>query len=672
MLLKAIVLLKLFWFALVNGKNNDLLNAVTSFLVQDHRPTSVLIPNLCWEQHQVKILAKQLSQTGIRISDSLEQNKNEFYLQHLVVMVDLACPGVDHFLEKANKDGYFKSPYRWLMFNLRNDYNGTNILEAIDMLVDSDVVAVNEVEDNTFEFIEVYRVAKNSDLIYTTRSMWFPTNKDLNNSLSEVTGTDNIKPYASTYQKKTTFGLMSDLNNDNTAVQARGFLKDYRLSKVLSSKRHNLRRHTLTMVNVITDSNETRKHLDDRLYLHQDSITKMSYTAVKICFEMLNASEKLIFTHTWGYKDKHGNWQGIVDYLDKKEADLGTLTIFTQERMEIIDYIAMVGSTAVKFVFREPPLSYISNIFTQPFSRAVWLAIIVCVLGCSVFLYITSKWEASISMHQFQLNGSWADIIILIIGAVLQQGCTLEPRYAAGRTVTLLLFLALTILYAAYSANIVVLLRAPSSSVRTLSDLLNSPLKLGASDFEYNRYFFKKLNEPIRKAIYDKKIAPKGKKPNFYSMKEGVEKIRRGLFAFHMESNPGYRLIQETYQEDEKCDLVEIDYINEIDPWVPGQKKSPYKDLFKINFIKIRESGIQSCIHRRLHVPRPRCSGAVSAFSSVGIADMYPAMLATVYMTLLAPVVLLLELAYHRLASSVTTGSGLSPQAGFLDLKLVI
>lgn len=49
-----------------------------------------------------------------------------------------------------------------------------------------------------------------------------------------------------------------------------------------------------------------------------------------------------------------------------------------------------------------------------------------------------------------------------------------------------------------------------------------------------------------------------------------------------MELNPGYRLIQETFQEDEKCDLVEIDYINENDPWVPGQKRAAHKDLFKI------------------------------------------------------------------------------------------
>lgn len=76
----------------------------------------------------------------------------------------------------------------------------------------------------------------------------------------------------------------------------------------------------------------------------------------------------------------------------------GTLTIFTQERMKVIDYIAMVGSTAVRFVFREPPLALLENIFTLPFTGAVWLAIAICVLGCAVFLYITSKWEATVGM----------------------------------------------------------------------------------------------------------------------------------------------------------------------------------------------------------------------------------------------------------------------------------
>jgi hypothetical protein len=38
---------------------------------------------------------------------------------------------------------------------------------------------------------------------------------------------------------------------------------------------------------------------------------------------MLNATEELVFTNTWGYKDKEGNWQGSIDLLMKKKADLG-------------------------------------------------------------------------------------------------------------------------------------------------------------------------------------------------------------------------------------------------------------------------------------------------------------------------------------------------------------
>ncbi|KAF9803573.1 hypothetical protein SFRURICE_008728, partial [Spodoptera frugiperda] len=557
----------------------------------------------------LKSLAKRMCEVGVSTATSLQYNRTEYDLQYVLIIADLSCEGTDRFLVKASKEGYFKAPYRWLLLNYEDD--DTALLHA-DILVDSDVVLVNKIHDQEHWFIEAYKISENSEIIHTKRLIWRRNNAKLDNNITlmdqnNVTDTYNTtSPVIYQYNdiKHNRLGVPTNTGVLKVTVTKYGRIEDYRSSNVLSSRRYDLRGHTLTMVNVITDSNETRLHMNDRLYLHQDCITKMSYAVVSICFHMLNATERLLFTHTWGYKDKNGQWQGIVDHLLKKDADLGTLTIFTQERMDVVDYIAMVGTTAVRFVFREPPLSYISNIFTLPFSGTVWLAIFICVLGCSIFLYIASKWEASMGMHPLQLDGSWADVLILIIGAVLQQGC---------RCVTLILFIALTVLYAAYSANIVVLLRAPSSSVRSLPDLLNSPLKLGASDFEYNRYFFK------------------------------------GLFAFHMELNPGYRLIQETYQEDEKCDLVEIDYINEIDPWVPGQKRSPFKDLFKINFLKIRESGVQANVHQRLTVARPRCSGHVSTFSSVGITDMYPAMLMTLYGMLLAPAVLLLEITYKRL-----------------------
>ncbi|XP_059057910.1 ionotropic receptor 75a-like [Achroia grisella] len=605
-----------------------------SFLKLDDRPTSLLIPNLCWPRYKIISMARLMGENSISVAYSLQANRTEYFLQHIIVFVDLECPNSDEFLLKASEENYLKSPYRWLLLAPENSSRKNEVLDNMEILVDSDVVVASKT-DEEFIFTEVYKISKDSEIIYTTRAIWRPVNykyKIYNNTnLNDVN-------FAISESSRKNVGHKIIIDNKY------GVIEDYRRSTSLFIRRKDLRGHILTMSNVIIDNNQTKEHLNDRLFLDQDLVTKVSYAVVKICFQSLNATEKVLFTSTWGYKDKNGSYNGLIEQLIKKEADLGTIAFFNKQRLDVIDYIAMVLSTGVRFVFRDPPLPYISNIFTLPFTRDVWLAIFVCILGCALFLYITSKWEATMSTDHYQM-----DVLILIIGAVLQQGSTLEPRYAPGRTVTLLLFLALTILYAAYSANIVVLLRAPSSSVRSLSDLLNSPLKVGASDMVYNRHYMKQVNDPIRKGIYDTKFAPKGKAPNYFDMKDGVEKIRQGFFAFHMPLNQGYRLIQKTYQENEKCDLVEIDYINEVEPWLPGQRRSPFKDLFKITFLKIRETGIQANNRHRLTVPRPRCSGSVATFSSVGITDMYPAMMATFYGMLMAPAVLLLEIAYYRL-----------------------
>lgn len=72
----------------------------------------------------------------------------------------------------------------------------------------------------------------------------------------------------------------------------------------------------------------------------------MSYTMASICFNMLNATVNSIFTTTWGYKDKNGNWQGVVDHLIKKEADLGKWCRKGYELWELIftDIQGMVAS----------------------------------------------------------------------------------------------------------------------------------------------------------------------------------------------------------------------------------------------------------------------------------------------------------------------------------------
>lgn len=56
----------------------------------------------------------------------------------------------------------------------------------------------------------------------------------------------------------------------------------------------------------------------------------------------------------------------------------------------------------------------------------------------------------------------------------------------------------------------------------------------------------------------------------------------KGLFAFHMELALGYKLMSETFFEDEKCGIREIAYLQVTDPWYAIRKNSSFKEMFKI------------------------------------------------------------------------------------------
>ena len=85
-----------------------------------------------------------------------------------------------------------------------------------------------------------------------------------------------------------------------------------------------------------------------------------------------------------------------------------------------------------KFLFRRPPLSYVSNLFTLPFGRSVWIAIgifLVLVIG---LLYLAMNWEWIMRSKEDTPQPHWSgnidqvpsfsDNLLIIVGAVSQQG----------------------------------------------------------------------------------------------------------------------------------------------------------------------------------------------------------------------------------------------------------
>lgn len=116
------------------------------------------------------------------------------------------------------------------------------------------------------------------------------------------------------------------------------------------------------------------------------------------------------------------------------------------------------------------------------------------------------------------------------------------------------------------------LLQSTTKSIRTISDLQNPAIEVGVHDTSYSRHYFKIENEPIRKQFYETKIVPSGSSDAFVNISYGVNRLRNGMFAFHVETSPGYIEIEKTFFENEKCGLVEIKFFAMSDTWCVIQK----------------------------------------------------------------------------------------------------
>jgi hypothetical protein len=89
---------------------------------------------------------------------------------------------------------------------------------------------------------------------------------------------------------------------------------------------------------------------------------------------------------------------------------------------------------------------------------------------------------------------------------------------------------------------------------------------------------FQAATDPVRRAIY-RKVTP----DRFMTLEEGLKRVRKGLFAFHMELGSGNVVIAETFLEEEKCGLQTINFLIEIvEPWVGASKTTPFKEILSI------------------------------------------------------------------------------------------
>lgn len=184
-------------------------------------------------------------------------------------------------------------------------------------------------------------------------------------------------------------------------------------------------------------NNNTLNHLSDYRDPHIDSLSRVCYVLISTLADMLNATKRFKFVDTWGYIDpvtKQINGM-LGDILAKRSLITGTSLFIVPERVVLYEYIAMLTPTRIQFIFRAPPLSYVSNIYALPFNGAVWLASAVLIAVSCVCIYIAMYWQGS---RGLSAEGSVrpSDIALLGVGAICQMGSTLEIRRLSGKVST--------------------------------------------------------------------------------------------------------------------------------------------------------------------------------------------------------------------------------------------
>lgn len=99
------------------------------------------------------------------------------------------------------------------------------------------------------------------------------------------------------------------------------------------------------------------------------------------------------------------------------------------------------------------------------------------------------------------------DVVMLVFGSICQQqGINLEMPKTSGRIVIITIHILTLFVFIAYSAKILVLLQSPSHAIKSIDNLISSPIKLTVQDTVYNRYFFEKENGGVVETMYEKKI----------------------------------------------------------------------------------------------------------------------------------------------------------------------
>lgn len=159
--------------------------------------------------------------------------------------------------------------------------------------------------------------------------------------------------------------------------------------------------------------------------------------------------------------------------------------------------------------------------------------------------------------------------------------------------------------YQYYSTFIIAsLITEAPKTIKTFDDLASSDLEFGTTKAVYVKDLLLSPGDPQLTHIYNELIEKKG---NRMDVDEGIERIRRGKFAYHHDAEALYGLVDNSFNDHEICDLSAIGFFRPFPCGIQVAKGSSYREFFVLGLQLIIESGINDMERLKYFTSKPKC-----------------------------------------------------------------
>lgn len=287
-----------------------------------------------------------------------------------------------------------------------------------------------------------------------------------------------------------------------------------------------------------TPNNETFiDHLESVDLTHVNSMSRLNYRLFQIIQQMYNFKIFLQRAHTLGDLN-NGRWKGAIGMINRQEVDLCLSGLrWENKHYGAFETTTNTYLTRVKFIFRHPKLIDANTVFTSPFDTIVWISIVLICIASSYFLRHIFAAENHEKVkksfgNQTINDDTWSNSLLLVFGILFQQGYSNEPLMISSRIVTLTVLIFSVLIFQFYSAFVVgsLLTEAPKT-IKTIKQLLHSPLEFGIDDLPYVVDNFEQCSEESTRILYERIIKTKDR--SVMQSDEGLKLIKKGGFAFN-------------------------------------------------------------------------------------------------------------------------------------------